>query len=682
MKKILYLSVLFLLATNFSFALSLSIDQTDTFDNTTNLCVSLNNNMTIGSRDAKTNGEVTDLQEYLGRDGYLDLDPTGYFGKSTKKAVQSFQKANGITPNGLVGPITRAKIKSLSCGGVTNSSLIETFSANLKSPSSSQFVVSFYARLNGGIRDNATYEIEFGDGTRGNMEWNNAKGAENSNSLGVFHQYSSVGTYVAKLRQIGGVTVSNCMETDCNLVASVLVTIPARSDDISFSASPESGDAPLTVKFSSNKGTKIDFGDGSSEEFSYCLATGCQTEGFTVIHTYNKVGTYNVKVLGSCIGDSFTCSALPNGGRPVIQTLTVNVTQHLDSQTKNKVEFSANPESGNTPLTVTFNVSNSTTGDMIIDFGDGTKSNDYSNPTSWMADTCVSGYSCVPTMSMQHKYSTAGTYIVKLLGSCVGDSFACSALPNGGRPVIASIGINVNANNINAGPETSSVSTQIQRNSIRNAYIKEIAESLKQYRNKTGKFPSANGMWACVSNSCYGDWSRYYSVPEVDGALLTSFNKHSDPSDTTRGLGGFLYGDPKTYNGDYILHWVLEGKNVTDCGAGYYVTTGGNYSACILKIGDASGNISDSQNRPSVLGVNTHCADLKANLHRGNESSAVLQLQKFLVSKGLLSQEPTAFYGDSTIFAVKAYQRSVGLPETGMVYEFTRENIRKESCGM
>lgn len=78
--------------------------------------------------------------------------------------------------------------------------------------------------------------------------------------------------------------------------------------------------------------------------------------------------------------------------------------------------------------------------------------------------------------------------------------------------------------------------------------------------------------------------------------------------------------------------------------------------------------------------TNTQCTDLSRDMHRGAESSAVLSLQKFLVSKGLLHEEPTAFYGDLTVGAVKAYQKSVGLPETGMVYEFTRNAIQKETC--
>lgn len=78
-------------------------------------CIDLKNNLRYRSRDANTNGEVSVLQDFLALRGYFDHEPTGYFGVLTLKAVKQFQKENGISPTGFVGPITRAKIKALSC---------------------------------------------------------------------------------------------------------------------------------------------------------------------------------------------------------------------------------------------------------------------------------------------------------------------------------------------------------------------------------------------------------------------------------------------------------------------------------------------------------------------------------------------------------------------------------------
>lgn len=64
-----------------------------------------------------------------------------------------------------------------------------------------------------------------------------------------------------------------------------------------FLAAPSVGTLPLKVKFTSNVGTKIEFGDGASEQFSYCQATTCAQEGFSVEHTYPFAGTYTARAL-------------------------------------------------------------------------------------------------------------------------------------------------------------------------------------------------------------------------------------------------------------------------------------------------------------------------------------------------------------------------------------------------
>ena len=74
------------------------------------------------------------------------------------------------------------------------------------------------------------------------------------------------------------------------------------------------------------------------------------------------------------------------------------------------------------------------------------------------------------------------------------------------------------------------------------------------------------------------------------------------------------------------------------------------------------------------------CTDIKTNLHRGFETSQVSKLQEFLIEKGFLSEKATGFFGDLTIKAVKAYQQSLGLKETGMVYDLTRQAIKTETC--
>lgn len=78
-------------------------------------CINLSNNLKYSSQDAKTNGEVTKLQNFLRTQGYLSSESSGYYGWQTVNAVKKFQKAYGIEAVGYLGSTTRAKIKSISC---------------------------------------------------------------------------------------------------------------------------------------------------------------------------------------------------------------------------------------------------------------------------------------------------------------------------------------------------------------------------------------------------------------------------------------------------------------------------------------------------------------------------------------------------------------------------------------
>ena len=85
----------------------------DVNPNPNSTCVSITHNLGYGSRDSQTGGDVSNLQFMLQSKGYLNSDPTGYFGLLTQAAVKSFQSASGILNSGYVGSITRAKISSI-----------------------------------------------------------------------------------------------------------------------------------------------------------------------------------------------------------------------------------------------------------------------------------------------------------------------------------------------------------------------------------------------------------------------------------------------------------------------------------------------------------------------------------------------------------------------------------------
>jgi len=108
----------------------------------------------------------------------------------------------------------------------------------------------------------------------------------------------------------------------------------------------------------------------------------------------------------------------------------------------------------------------------------------------------------------------------------------------------------------------------------------------------------------------------------------------------------------------------------------------GNSSYKYVKVNVRALRSSSIPSNSAVLGVSTsnECVDLPYNFHRGSESNSVMSLQKFLIARGFLNDGPTGFYGDKTVSAVKAYQESEGLPQTGMVYDFTRAAIAADSC--
>lgn len=70
--------------------------------------------ITTDLRYGSKGAQVTELQNFLISKGYLQGEATGSFFAKTLTAVKAFQKANGLSPTGLVGPQTRALINKLS----------------------------------------------------------------------------------------------------------------------------------------------------------------------------------------------------------------------------------------------------------------------------------------------------------------------------------------------------------------------------------------------------------------------------------------------------------------------------------------------------------------------------------------------------------------------------------------
>lgn len=83
-------------------------------------CVNIAYSLGYGSTDYYTKGSVSQLQQFLVGQGYFNAVylGTGRFGPITGRAVVQYQAAHGVSPVGVVGPITRATIYNQTCGGI------------------------------------------------------------------------------------------------------------------------------------------------------------------------------------------------------------------------------------------------------------------------------------------------------------------------------------------------------------------------------------------------------------------------------------------------------------------------------------------------------------------------------------------------------------------------------------
>ncbi len=79
--------------------------------NITSKCITLTHFMEFGSRDS----QVFPLQNFLMENGYLEMYPTGFFGRNTEFAVKEWQKRHNIDIKGWAGPSTRGSIAGLTC---------------------------------------------------------------------------------------------------------------------------------------------------------------------------------------------------------------------------------------------------------------------------------------------------------------------------------------------------------------------------------------------------------------------------------------------------------------------------------------------------------------------------------------------------------------------------------------
>ncbi|ANF97900.1 cell wall hydrolase [Paenibacillus bovis] len=75
-------------------------------------------------------GDVVQLQRQLAQHGFFHANTTGYYGSITTSAVKQFQRAHGLSADGVAGPATLSKLGGKRSGIVTASARVSSSSSN------------------------------------------------------------------------------------------------------------------------------------------------------------------------------------------------------------------------------------------------------------------------------------------------------------------------------------------------------------------------------------------------------------------------------------------------------------------------------------------------------------------------------------------------------------------------
>ncbi len=404
-------------------------------------CLDLTTNLRYRDTDAKTGGAVSQLQDFLVSEGYITGNPTGYFGLATFGAVKKFQSQYGFSPTGFVGVLTRGKIKEITCNGdvtIDKNVIGRTFLLTID-----------------------PVNIKIGQNTLLTVKIKNAPAnsevvlySNNPNQTNFASKASSLG----RTNDLGEFTISNYenyTNTETGTFVYWVVVGGLRSNNVSinvysdgdipfnydFTASPNTGSAPLLVNFSAyvQQGAQyaVHFGDGSGTETmsSKCTASvpsSCSNRA-EAYHRYDRAGTYTATLFnnaGCPIGMNCPAYTKPlakvtitvgsvGGNRPpVINGVTAPTTLKV-GETGTWTINASDPENGSLSYAVNWMDTVSTTQGINSSF-------------------FVPAF--VQTATFTHSYAIAGTYTVNFsVKDNAGQTVNTSATVQVGNATLSSI---------------------------------------------------------------------------------------------------------------------------------------------------------------------------------------------------------------------------------------------------
>ncbi|MGB9926845.1 MAG: PKD domain-containing protein [Methanosarcina sp.] len=172
----------------------------------------------------------------------------------------------------------------------------------------------------------------------------------NSTEKDPVHTYNKSGRYTVSLTAENANGSSTLTKSSYITVSNILPGPVA-----GFSASPDSGKVPLTVKFT-------DQSTGTPDSWKWTFGDGTNSTEKNPVHTYNKTGLYSVTLTASN----------ENGSNALTGTSCIAVSSVLDTPVS---KFSASSTSGNAPLIVNFtDESTGSPSSLRWTFGDGNNS--------------------------------------------------------------------------------------------------------------------------------------------------------------------------------------------------------------------------------------------------------------------------------------------------------------------
>ena len=207
----------------------------------------------------------------------------------------------------------------------------------------------------------ASYSWDFDDGSTGSGETAN-------------HKFSSTGDYTVEL------TVTD--DDGDSDSASETISVSSQPPNATFTANPTSGEAPLEVSLDASGSSDS---DGNITSYEWDFGDGFTGSGETITNTYDSEGNYTVEL-----------TVTDNNGATDSTPETIGVSAPANEPPT--ASFSADPTSGEAPLEVSFNASNSSDPDGSI------------NSYDWDFDDGSTGSG----ETVNHTYDSTGDYNVEL----------------------------------------------------------------------------------------------------------------------------------------------------------------------------------------------------------------------------------------------------------------------------